>query len=389
MRTFPRDSFTNVTPAILSRIGRNLHNQRHHPLNILQTKIHRHFEHHRLFSDLDPVVTVQDNFDALLFPADHPGRSPSDTYYVDKNHVLRTHTSAHQRELLVQGHDRFLVSADVYRRDEIDSSHYPAFHQMEGLRVFDQGSVEEALRVNFPHTTSADLPTTSTNTYQHVHDQQTAQLVSRHLQHSLNSMVHSVFPQQSSTEPLQVRWVEAYFPFTAPSWEMEIYYNNKWMEVCGCGIVQHDILQRAGMSNRIGWAFGLGLERLAMVLFGIPDIRLFWSTDPRFTSQFKDGVIRPFQPYSKYPATQRDVSFWVLPTSTYHEHDVYEIVRDVASDLVEHVELVDQFQRNDQTSYCFRITYRSMDKNITNDEINAVQELVRNRLANELMVQLR
>lgn len=93
------------------------------------------------FDSLPPVVTVQQNFDDLLIPLDHVSRRPSDTYYVDAGHVLRCHTSAHQTALLRQGHDSFLVCGDVYRRDEVDNTHYPVFHQMEGVRVLSAAEV--------------------------------------------------------------------------------------------------------------------------------------------------------------------------------------------------------------------------------------------------------
>ena len=94
----------------------------------------------------------------------------------------------------------------------------------------------------------------------------------------------------------------------------------------------------------MGWAFGLGLERISMILNSIPDIRLFWSEDPRFISQFSDteaGYITTFMPYSKYPASYRDVSFW-LPAGglQMHENDFCDLVRDVAGDLVEDVKMV-------------------------------------------------
>jgi len=90
----------------------------------------------------------------------------------------------------------------------------------------------------------------------------------------------------------------------------------------------------------MGWAFGLGLERIAMILYSIPDIRLFWSQDPRFLSQFKQGEITTFKPYSKYPACFKDVSFWLPQAETLHENDFCDLVRDVAGDVVEDVKLV-------------------------------------------------
>jgi phenylalanyl-tRNA synthetase alpha chain len=117
--------------------------------------------------------------------------------------------------------------------------------------------------------------------------------------------------------PVEVRWVDAYFPFTDPSYEMEIFFNGQWLEVLGCGVMQQSILDGAGGTGKRAWAFGLGLERLAMVLFGIPDIRLFWSNDERFTKQFKKGGFKAggagakFSSFSKYPPCLKDVSFWL------------------------------------------------------------------------------
>ena len=95
------------------------------------------------------------------------------------------------------------------------------------------------------------------------------------------------------------------------------------------------------VKNKLGWAFGFGLERIAMILSSIPDIRLFWSKDHRFLSQFSSGKLVKFQPYSKYPACYKDLSFW-LPGPSIEHNDVFDLVRDSAGDLVENVELVNQ-----------------------------------------------
>ncbi len=130
----------------------------------------------------------------------------------------------------------------------------------------------------------------------------------------------------------------------------------------------------------MGWAFGLGLERIAMILFSIPDIRLFWSEDPRFRSQFTHGKINTFKPYSKYPASYRDVSFW-KPSRDMHDNDLYDVVRDIAGDLVEDVTFVshhmsdvlshshavakiDRFThpKTERDSLTARVVYRSFDR---------------------------
>lgn len=135
---------------------------------------------------------------------------------------------------------------------------------------------------------------------------------------------------------VEMRWREDYFPFTEPSFELEVLFNDKWMEVLGCGVVHDEVMANANKplladgTGSIGWAFGLGLERLAMVLFGISDIRLFWTDDDRFTSQFQHGDIDAenfkikFVEYSKYPLCYKDVSFW-LPDGPCHVNDVYEV----------------------------------------------------------------
>ena len=194
---------------------------------------------------------------------------------------------------------------------------------------------------------------------------------------------------------VECRWVDAYFPFTEPSIELEIFYRGEWLEVLGCGVMRQEILEGnlpAGASGkrRRAWAFGLGLERLAMVLFGIPDIRLFWSGDERFLSQFKAGdLTTQFQPYSKYPPCNKDMAFWLSDAFT--ENNLCEVVRGVAGDLCEEVKLIDEFTnpKLGRTSHCYRVVYRSMDRSLTNEEIDALQERVREEVVGQLGVELR
>lgn len=126
---------------------------------------------------------------------------------------------------------------------------------------------------------------------------------------------------------VNMRWNTDYFPFTTPSFELEVEYNGKWLEVLGCGVMHREVLRNSNvLDTQAGWAFGLGLERLAMILYDIPDIRLFWSTDPRFTSQFRAGApFAKFIPYSKYPPCYKDVSFWI--PENYHLNEVYGVGR--------------------------------------------------------------
>lgn len=341
----------NVTENIASRVGANLHRRPLHPLSILSQKIVAYFKDYPLYDDFSPIVSTKDNFDLLRIPADHISRSKSDTYYLDPSTVLRTHTSAHQIELLSKNLDKFLVAGDVYRRDEIDSSHYPVFHQMEGVKLFGRDTslkeIEEDLKGN------------------------------------LEGLAAHLFG------PTEMRWVDEYFPFTDPSFELEIYFQGEWLEVLGCGVIHPQILANASRPDERGWAFGLGLERLAMVLFDIPDIRLFWTEDERFHSQFQSGEIVSFVPYSKFPPCYKDISFWI--PQGFHVNDLNEVVRDVGGDLVEEVQLIDEFThpKTERTSHCYRISYRSMDRSLTNEEIDALQESVRQRVQDKIGAELR
>lgn len=317
------------------------------------------------------------------FPADHPGRSLTDSYYLNATHMLRTHTSAHEVETFRRGVERFLLTADVYRRDEIDRSHYPVFHQMEGAYIVSgkpgiarmrEENVEMARHLASANIVITDptVEVTPENPIQDEHDPEDAKVISEHLKNSLNSLVLRLFGglrKEGNDEPLQVRWIEATFPWTSPSYEVEVRYDGKWLEILGCGVVRQDTLNRSGAYSRsgwlrtasepshepdqccplplrnppgvpdkLGWAFGLGLERIAMVLFSVPDIRLFWSRDPRFLSQFSLGSISAFKPYSRHPPCYKDFSFWTA--AAFHENDFCEVVRDVAGDLVEGVQLV-------------------------------------------------
>lgn len=276
--------------------------------------------------------------------------------------VLRTHTSAHQTQFISKGNNAFLCTGDVYRRDEIDSSHYPVFHQMEGVRIFPE--------LSLPSISAAERQ----------------ELIVKDLKTILSGLARHLFGD------VEMRWNDEYFPFTEPSFELEVQFQGKWLEVLGCGMIHADVMRNSNRPTEYGWAFGLGLERLAMVLFGIPDIRLFWTNDERFTSQFhEDKKTIKFEPYSKYPECYKDVSFWLPENSSLHPNDIYEMIRGMAGDLVEKVELFDEFKhpKTGRQSQAYRINYRSMDRSLTNKEVDEIQENVRNELTQKMKVTLR
>jgi phenylalanyl-tRNA synthetase alpha chain len=252
------DEFTNIRPSILSHVQRNIYLQPNHPISIVRSLIENHFGSSYIpITSLPPIVSPQQNFDELEFPADHPGRRPSDSYYLNKDWMLRTHTSAHEVQVFRSGIPKWLLSADVYRRDEIDRSHYPVFHQMEGARVVQPQDMHELLKENQELERSLaevniQVEDTSTigekNPYQEWHNREHAELVNANLKHSLNSMIYSLFGKiasQKSGGPLQVRWIDAYFPWTSPSYEVEVLFDNKWLEILGCGVMQQAALTRS------------------------------------------------------------------------------------------------------------------------------------------------
>lgn len=359
---YQRDDWTNV-PARLEAewLGRGLLTTQDHPLARIWQRAQGYFgKEFECRVVEDPVVSVHDNFDALLFPADHVGRSRNDTYYVNRTHVLRTHCTAHQRQMLMHGPPSWLVAGDVFRRDEIDATHFPVFHQVDAARVMRNTT-----------TKAAELE----------------------MKHLLEGFARQLL---AGGDALEMRWRDDYFPFTTPSWELDVNFRGKWLELLGCGLIHPDIMRSIPTlpSDAVGWAFGVGLERLAMVVYGVPDIRLFWSRDQRFLAQFAgrplDAAIS-FVPFSKYPLTSRDVSFWLPGDGSFHDNAFFEAVRECAGDLVEGVTLVDSFvhPKTGRASRAFRIDYRSMERSLTNAEVNAIQERVRDVLAKQLQVELR
>ena len=324
----------NIPPSVLNKVGLNLHNRPSHPIQIVKQLVFEYFKanvstDYKTFDDLPPKVSVVDNFDSLLIPATHPARSKSDTYYFDDATVLRTHTSAHQVELLKSGHRKFLVAGDVYRKDEIDRTHYPVFHQIEGVCITSSDDIEGELKS------------------------------------VLAGLVTHLFPNK------EYRFGPDYFPFTHPSFEIEVKFGDRWLEILGCGVIQPAILKSANCPGT-GWAFGLGIERIAMLLFDIPDIRYFWVDHPKFLSQFSMGNIVKFAPYTLLDNTYRDISFWIpddqiRDDSWIRENDFLSVVRDIAGNIVQRVELFDKFQhpKTQRHSRAYRITYEEIDPNVT------------------------
>lgn len=208
------------------------------------------------------IETDFHNFTALNIPQDHPARAMHDTFYVDDQHVLRTHTSpiqvrymqAHMAKFghLEQMPDiRIIAPGRVYRVDS-DATHSPMFHQVEGLWIGEN--------VSFAN---------------------------------LKGVIADFLRNFFETDELEVRFRPSFFPFTEPSAEIDLAFSSgarqgQWLEVAGCGMVHPNVLRNVGIDGEryIGFAFGFGVERLAMLRYGVNDLRLFFENDLRFLKQF-------------------------------------------------------------------------------------------------------
>lgn len=161
--------------------------------------------------------------------------------------------------------------------------------------------------------------------------------------------------------------------------------------------MRNEILNKAGVHNSIGYAFGLGLERLAMILYEIPDIRLFWSQDSGFLNQFDESQLNKnfkYKSVSQYPQCTNDLAFWLpndLPADAFSANDFYDLVRDEGGDVVEQVKLFDKFThpKTGRSSMCFRITYRHMEKTLMKKEVNEIHKKIGEKLVEMYKVTIR
>jgi phenylalanyl-tRNA synthetase alpha chain len=251
-------AFTQIDltlPGVSPRLGSL------HPITQLQERAIDIFRRMGFaLADGPDVETEWHNFDALNTPADHPARNEQDTFYLPDGRLLRTQTSPVQIRTMVSNPPpvRIIAPGACYRRDEIDATHLSQFTQMEGLYVDANVSL-------------ADLKGT------------------------LDLFVRELFGQE-----VQFRWRPHFFPFTEPSFELDILVeaggNRRWLEMAGCGMVDPAVFAAVNKTRGdeaydpeavSGFAFGFGLDRLAMNMAGVPDIRYFIESDQRFLTQFR------------------------------------------------------------------------------------------------------
>ena len=249
--TIPKEPSDFTTPGRRRTLGKL------HPLTQVTEDIVKSFRKLGFVVADGPEIEDEYHcFDALNTPADHPARDAQDTFYVatEGRPLLRTHTSSVQIRVMKEQEPpvRIIVPGRVYRRDTADATHNPTFHQVEGLYV-DKG------------VTVADLKGT----------------------------VEFVFRELMGPKT-QIRFRPHYFSYTEPSFEIDFANSltrkmgKDWLEIAGCGMVHPAVLEEVGLDPEewSGWAFGFGIERIAMLRYGINDIRLFYENDTRFLHQF-------------------------------------------------------------------------------------------------------
>ena len=232
-------------PRIIDEIGA------HHPINSTKDYIMNLLTSYGFEIIEGPEVESEEfNFDMLNIKKSHPARQMHDTFYVDnKKNVLRTHTSPVQIRGMLNNKPpfAFISGGKVYRKDD-DATHLPMFHQIEGIYVNED--------VNFAN-----------------------------LKELIFRLIHDLFGKE-----IKIRFRPSYFPFTEPSAEVDILSKDKkWLEVLGCGVVNPIVLENCNVDSKIfsGFAFGLGIERIAMLLYGVSDIRKFYKSNIDFLNQFK------------------------------------------------------------------------------------------------------
>ena len=236
--------------------ARTMHRGGLHPITVIKNEISDYFLSMGYSIAEGPELEASWlNFDALNIPVDHPARTMQDTFFVEpleSGMVLRTHTSPVQvRTMLTEKPPIYVISPGrTFRADELDATHSPVFHQVEGL-VIDKG------------------------------------ISMAHLKGALDDFAHKMFGPNAVT-----RLRPSFFPFTEPSAEVDVFFNNRWIEWGGCGMVNPIVLENCGIDTNVysGFAFGMGLERTLMVRQGIKDMHDIVEGDIRFSRSFGLGL---------------------------------------------------------------------------------------------------
>jgi len=308
------------------------------------------------------IVPTHVTFDLFNMPQGHPARSKSDTYYINEDYILRTHDTVMWYYYLNHPEIKARIATKqslgvicfgkVYRKDEIDRKHMNVFHQIGGLYLMPDSK----------QTVTPD-----------------------DLKNVLSEIAQSIFGDK-----VEFRFYDHDFPYTEPSFEMEAKINGQWVEMLGSGMPRKSVLSNFGLEGYNGWAFGFGLERLAIASMDLPDIRLLWSQDERVKKQLKLG--NKFKEVSKFPPVTRDISFIV--EKSFIPNDYFDLIRDLGGDLIEEVVLLDKYENvkkfgEKKLSYTFRITYRSLERTLTNAEVNTLHANLEDKTTTDYLAEIR
>lgn len=283
--TYPTDDWTNIKSRFEPFVGVNLHRRWNHPLKLVHDEVVAFFRkwfHENVDSDL--TLPVYDKLGPIE-PNTSTTKEPN-VFYVNRDYKLRVHTIDRQVKLLNSGVDNYVMTADLYRQCQMDAKHFPVFHRTSVVRTL---NCEELPR----HSNQNDSQKFATA--QRLKDEQQAALI---------EMAKCIIGTD-----VKYRWTEANLAATEPSWMFELWHQNEWCCISGGGLIRNEIYQKSERVNTAGWEIALGLDRLAMILYNVFDIRLLWNADQGFLSQFEPkNVSKRVPPTSETQTTDKTTS---------------------------------------------------------------------------------
>jgi phenylalanyl-tRNA synthetase alpha chain len=335
-----------------------------HAISLLYEKITDYMRGSHKSSDVrvyrkDPIVTVSDNYDNLLIAKDNISRSSTYTHYVDNEHILRTHTTAQipaiLRELAAARKDWndvvILLPGLAYRRDVTDKKHVGQVHMLEMWRIVKTGKNKPIIK---------------------------------------NDLLDVVKGVANTAAPgWKLRIIDSPHPYTKQGIEVNAVLGERDIEILECGLINDQILAKAGLDPEeyTGWALGMGLDRLVMTLKDIPDVRYLRSTNPKIAAQMKD--LSKYHEVSSQPAIRRDMSYSV--PAHYVEEDINEDIREALGykqKILESVDIISETYykdlpqkiqirlgiSSDQKNVLVRITLRHLERTLENKEANQIYD---------------
>lgn len=334
-----------------------------HAIGLVYQKIEKYMRSSHPVSQVvvyrkDPVVTVEDNYDNLLISADNISRSSTYTHYVDKTHILRTHTTAQIPGILRELAKRddwqdvvILLPGLAYRRDVTDKKHVGQVHMLDMWRVV-KNNGKKAIEKD-----------------------------------DLLEVVRGV--ADTAAPSWKLRIIDSPHPYTKQGIEVNAVLGDRDIEILECGLISDVLLKNAGLDPKThsGWALGMGLDRLVMTLKDIPDVRYLRSTNPAIAKQMEH--LEKYQEVSTQPAIQRDMSYSV--PDTHVEEDINEDIRQALGDrenILESVEILSETAYKDlplkiqerlgisstQKNILVRITLRHLERSLKNQEANDIYD---------------